>query len=215
MSRPECARARELAPDLALGALDGEERADALEHVHRCPSCQAVVAELAGIADLLVQLVPEVEPPFGFDRRVLEVTRRDRRGRRRWIAAIAAVAAAAAIGAVALVRIVDAGRSTPSASAPQLHSTAMRGAGGQWVGRVVTTAATPASAAVNIDYAVPDGTYQLVVRSPVSGADVIGAMTVREGRGAWRGSLRGAHRPATLEMVDAAGTVVCHAALAA
>lgn len=211
MSR-ECALVRDVAPDLALGLLDGEARADALEHVHRCPSCQAVVGELSEIADLLLQLAPEADPPAGFERQVLVGTRHDRRARRRWIATVAAVAAVAAIGAVALVRIVDAGRTPDESAAATLETAPMRDANGLRVGRVVTTADTPASAVVTVDYAIPDGDYDLVVRTGSGAADAVGALTVRDGRGVWRGAIETADR-ATLAMVDGAGTVVCHAAL--
>jgi hypothetical protein len=212
MSR-ECASVREVAPDLALGLLDGEARANALEHVHRCPSCQAVVAELSGVADLLVQLAPEAEPPPGFERRVLDATRRDRRARRRWVTAIAAVAAAAAIGAIALVRIVDAGRSSERAAAGALHTTPMRGANGLSVGRVVTTEGSPATAIITVDYAVADGDYDLVLRSARGTSQTIGTMKVHDGHGAWRGSIDTKGAGASLAMVDGQGTDVCHATL--
>jgi hypothetical protein len=54
-----------------LGLLAGCERADALAHVSRCPCCQPVVTGLATIAARLVELVPDADPPPGFDLRVL------------------------------------------------------------------------------------------------------------------------------------------------
>jgi anti-sigma factor RsiW len=207
----ECASVREVSPDLALGLLDGEARAEALEHVHRCPSCQAMVGELSEIADLLLELAPEADPPAGFERRVLGGTRRDRRARRRWIATVAAVAAAAVIGAIAVVRIVDAGRTPGEAATAALQTAPMRDANGLRVGRVVTTPDTPARAVVTVDYAIPDGDYELVVRTGSGSSDTVGAMTVRDGHGAWRGAIESADR-ATLAMVDGQGTVVCHAA---
>ncbi|HEY8215682.1 MAG TPA: hypothetical protein VIH82_01010 [Acidimicrobiia bacterium] len=212
MSR-ECTAVREVAPDLALGLLDGEARANALEHVHGCPSCQAVVAELSGVADLLVQLAPEADAPPGFERQVLDATRRDRRMRRRWITTVAAVAAAAVIGAVAVVRVVDAGRGQQESAAAALHTAPMRGANDVKVGRVVTTAGSPAQAIITVDYAVPDGEYDLVVRSTPGGSQTVGAMTVREGHGTWTGSLSTAGSDASITMVDGQGTVVCHASL--
>jgi hypothetical protein len=207
----ECASVRDMAPDLALGLLDGEARADALAHVHRCPSCQAMVGELSEIADLLLQLAPEADPPPGFERQVLEGTRRDRHVRRRWVTAIAAVAAAAVIGAVAVVRIVDAGKAT-SESAAALRTSPMRSPDGLRVGRVVTTAGTPARAVVTVDYAIPDGDYGLVVRSRSGSSDTVGAMTVHDGHGTWRGAIGTSDRT-LLAMVDGEGTVVCNAAL--
>ncbi|MBV8234482.1 MAG: zf-HC2 domain-containing protein [Acidimicrobiia bacterium] len=89
-----CDDVRELAPELALGNLPGPERAAVLRHLEHCADCQRLVEELADAADALLLLAPEVEPPTGFEARVLAgfdvpVTRRRRLG-----VAVAAIAAA-------------------------------------------------------------------------------------------------------------------------
>ncbi|MEN3283836.1 MAG: hypothetical protein V7607_4976, partial [Solirubrobacteraceae bacterium] len=66
-----CDRTRELAAELALGILDGEHRAQALRHLAECPECRHAVEELTAVADELVMLAPEREPPAGFESRVL------------------------------------------------------------------------------------------------------------------------------------------------
>jgi len=66
-----CAAARRLAPDLALGLLPGAERARLLAHLAGCPSCDALVAELADVADSLLLLAPGADPPPGFESAVL------------------------------------------------------------------------------------------------------------------------------------------------
>src|SRR5215212_3910098 len=120
MSMLTCAEVRELAAEFALGILGGSERAEVVLHVNGCARCQAYVAELTEAADAIPQLVPEAEPPQGFEARVLHRLGADRRqNRRRWVASIAAVAAAAAIISVTVVRVVEAGddTSTPTAAA--------------------------------------------------------------------------------------------------
>ncbi|HEX2192938.1 MAG TPA: zf-HC2 domain-containing protein [Acidimicrobiales bacterium] len=67
-----CAQAEELASELALGTLDGEERAAVLSHVAACASCRELADRLAGVADGLLILAPPAEPPAGFESRVLE-----------------------------------------------------------------------------------------------------------------------------------------------
>jgi hypothetical protein len=57
--------------ELALGLLDGEERAAALAHIEQCPDCQAEVAALTASGEQLLLLAPEVPPPAGFETRVL------------------------------------------------------------------------------------------------------------------------------------------------
>jgi hypothetical protein len=69
---PDCERLRELAPELALGIADGEERAWALEHLAGCAACRAHLERLSGAADELVLLAPAAEPPPGFEGRVVE-----------------------------------------------------------------------------------------------------------------------------------------------
>ena len=55
-------------PDLGgyvLGALEPAERADFEEHLAGCERCQAEVAELRGLPELLEQAAPPVEGPLG------------------------------------------------------------------------------------------------------------------------------------------------------
>ncbi len=69
--RLTCAAVRELAPELALGTLEGTDRGAALAHLDRCASCRAHVHELSAAVDQLVALAPEAEPPPGFEAAVL------------------------------------------------------------------------------------------------------------------------------------------------
>jgi predicted anti-sigma-YlaC factor YlaD len=67
-----CTEVRELAAELALGVLAGEERAEALRHLDGCSACRRLVDDLAGAADRLLAAAPPVEPPAGFESRVAE-----------------------------------------------------------------------------------------------------------------------------------------------
>jgi Putative zinc-finger len=104
-----CDRTRELAAELALGILDGEQRAQALRHVAECPECRRAVEELTAVADELLMLAPEREPPAGFESRVLArlqpppAAARPTRRRRRLLAPLGAAAAAAAIAAAVVL----------------------------------------------------------------------------------------------------------------
>lgn len=107
MSRPECDRIRDLAPEIALGAVGGEERARALAHVRDCPDCRAELEALSRVADGLLLLAPVQEPAVGFESRV--TTRLEHEGfraapatpqRTRW-RRLAALAVAATLGAAA------------------------------------------------------------------------------------------------------------------
>lgn len=67
----ECQQYRRRAPELALGVMCGRERAAMLSHLQRCGRCQDRVSGFAVTAMRLVELVPEMEPPAGFEQRVL------------------------------------------------------------------------------------------------------------------------------------------------
>jgi hypothetical protein len=98
----DCARLREVAPELALGVLVGAERGQALAHLALCAECRHFVDEMSEIADSLLLLAAEAEAPLGFESRVVARLAPDHPRRRpwRWIAAAAAavVLAAAATG---------------------------------------------------------------------------------------------------------------------
>ncbi|MGI5373063.1 hypothetical protein ACQEV2_02115 [Streptomyces sp. CA-251387] len=97
MTDRDCAWLRAVADELALGILPGQERAEALAHLDRCPTCRGHVEQLTLVADGLLSLVPGSEPPAGFETRVMDGLRLNRPARRRRPRAGAAVAAAAAI----------------------------------------------------------------------------------------------------------------------
>ena len=68
---PACGECESWGAELALGLLTGPERATGLSHLVDCPSCREQVDELARVADRLLLLAPEAEPPAGFESRVL------------------------------------------------------------------------------------------------------------------------------------------------
>lgn len=113
MNDLSCPDVEALAAELALGTVSGSERASALSHLARCPSCRRLVDDLSEAADPLLLLTPEVEPSIGFESRVLRSTTeagadrpeppalRPVPARRRVRAHVARVAVAAALVVVA------------------------------------------------------------------------------------------------------------------
>ncbi|MDQ3991560.1 MAG: zf-HC2 domain-containing protein [Actinomycetota bacterium] len=91
-----------LLPEVALSIATGEERALVLDHVARCPACRQRLEELAQTADELMLLVPEREPPPGFESRVRE-RMGPRPSRRRTWRRLGAMALAAGLGAVGVL----------------------------------------------------------------------------------------------------------------
>jgi predicted anti-sigma-YlaC factor YlaD len=215
MNTPSCAGVRERAPDLALGALTGAERADVVAHLDGCASCQALVGEYASVADALLELVPEAEPAAELAPPVLEAMRPSRRHQfRRRVAALTAAAVIVISAATGLTfALVSTGSGGGSSAAPALQSAPMRGAGGLTVGRVVTTNERPPTVAVSVDYWVPDGSYQVAVRDQAAGSVPVGTVEVADGRGTWTGSTSPVDHPVAAMLLDQSGQVVCEGRL--
>jgi predicted anti-sigma-YlaC factor YlaD len=221
MSATSCDLVRQSAPDFALGALTGRERADIVAHLDNCPSCQTVVGEYAIVADSLLELVPEADPAGDVGAPVLAAmrpaARQPRRPRWRHRVATLAAAAIAAIGLATgiTVAVVSQGGdgSTPRASSV-LRSAPMVGSGNVTVGRVVTTNDRLPTVAVSVDYWLPDGSYQVAARDRAGAATPVGTLDVTNGRGTWTGSTAAADHPVAITLVDESGTVVCEGQLA-
>jgi len=100
---PRCEETRELAVELALGIVEGEERGRALEHLAKCPECRAEVKQFSDVADELLLLAPHGEVPVGFESRVLgRVLPSPPPRRRRRRLALVLAPATAALAAVAI-----------------------------------------------------------------------------------------------------------------
>ncbi len=67
-----CAEFADAAAELALGVLTGRERARALAHLDRCEACRENVRQMTVTGEELVGLLPAIEPPAGFETRVME-----------------------------------------------------------------------------------------------------------------------------------------------
>jgi hypothetical protein len=102
-----CDELRELAPEVALGTVEGEERAEALRHLATCAECRRLVDQLSAVADELLLSAPVQEPPPGFESRVIDAIapRPRRRAWRRLPAVIGPAVATAAVTAAALIAV--------------------------------------------------------------------------------------------------------------
>ncbi len=99
MSGAGCDEIRAAATELALGVLDGEERARVLEHTRGCPACRAHLDELAVVAQEILTAAPAREPPPGFESRVLDALLPAPPPARRWRRLVPAVAVTALLAA--------------------------------------------------------------------------------------------------------------------
>jgi hypothetical protein len=72
LNEMSCVEFADAAAELALGVLTGRERARALAHLDRCEECRENVRQLTVTGEELVGLLPAIEPPAGFETRVME-----------------------------------------------------------------------------------------------------------------------------------------------
>jgi hypothetical protein len=157
---PRCEELRELAPELALGIVEGEERGRALEHLVDCQECRRRVEELAEVADQLLLLAPHREPPVGFEsevlQRVLPAPKPRRRRRLQLVFAPAAAALAAAAITLGLVwNDWQAGRdynsSLDKANGKQFEAYSLYGGGGSFAGSVFSYEGAPNWVLITVD----------------------------------------------------------------
>lgn len=157
-----CEEIRQLAPELALGIVEGEERGRALEHLADCPDCRRRVEELAEVADELLLLAPHREPPVGFESGVLvdSLPKPAPKRRRRWRLVLAPAATALASAAIVLaivapdLRLAHHYRQTlDQAHGKEFESYALRDAGGADVGTVFSYEGSPSWVHIDVDAA--------------------------------------------------------------
>ena len=154
-----CDEIRELAPELALGIVDGEERGSALEHLAECPDCRRRVEELTEVADELLLLAPHREVPVGFESRALAPLRppAPRRPRRLRLVLAPVAAAAAAVGvtlAVVAGDLRDAShyhRALDTAHGKEFESYSLRAADGAAAGTVFSYEGSPSWVFLTVD----------------------------------------------------------------
>ena len=182
MSGVGCAELREVSAELALGDLSGSERADALAHLATCPICGQVVGELTRVAEDLLLLAPELEPPPGFESRVLAELggqRRPRRLRGRSLVAVAAALVMFAVGGGLVAQVVD------DDDGPQRVRTALAlSASGRSTCRVVVHGGDPASLVVSLDGPPGSSREYVVEAQPAKGAAIpVGRFALADGHG--------------------------------
>ena len=217
MTAWRCEAVQAVVPELALGLLSGPERAEAFAHVDSCGRCRGFLEELSNIADSLLLLAPEMEPPPGFESRALarlvpgHVNRR-----RRWpMRAAVAAALAVALGAGA---VIGAAARQPDRLERE-YIAALRELGGRALvaGRLETPDGRPAGQIVlyrgdvswvfaTIDDPEVSGDFAVELVGRDGRLTVVPGLDVRNGRGSVGQRLDGdLRRQRTIRVVDAVG----------
>jgi len=204
--------------ELALGALTGRPRAQALSHVESCPHCAEELEQLSRVADAIVQVAPEVEPPVGFEVRLFDrmgvSDRRHRFRPSRWV--LAGVAAAAAALALGLGLTLPS--SAPTTATAQAHHGKAISAdlveNGATVGHVVAVGGTQPWMSMMLADSTARGTVDCIVVTTDGVTHHVGTFVARKGYGAWIAPLH--VEPADIraaEVVSPSGTVIATASL--
>jgi anti-sigma factor RsiW len=156
-----CEEVRALAPELALGIVEGEERGRALEHLADCPDCRRRVEELAEVADELLLLAPHREVPVGFESGVLgQVLPAPPPRRRRRRLALVLAPAASALAAVAITLGIVSGdlrdashyqQTLQKANGQEFEAYSLHGGGGSFAGTVFSYQGAPNWLVITVD----------------------------------------------------------------
>ncbi|MFD9095332.1 hypothetical protein [Streptomyces collinus] len=211
-----CEELREAGAELALGVLPGRERAAALAHLDRCAECREYVGDLSGAADKLLDLLPDHEPPLGFESRVARGIVHDasahesrharaqqgarvraRRARLRLASIGAALAVAFGFASWAVgsaVEDITASPPAPVAVEPVMVGDMTAAArGGAPAGEVYAHPGTPGwiFMTVSLDGSTPyNGKVTCLLERPDGTTVRAGDFWLRDGRGDWGGSAR-------------------------
>jgi len=157
MSSVECEVVQEHLEELALGELAEPARTRLLAHVSECADCRGRLDAMSALADSLLTLAPQHEPPPGFESRVLDrwsaAAHAPQRHTSWWLAVAAAVLlVAVGAGAFALGRRRDEPSSAAAASGVVVRSDGSR------LGAVTLVNGDHPYALVTIDHPSPNGT---------------------------------------------------------
>lgn len=224
-SDPNCEKLREIGAELALGVLCGSERAEAVAHLDRCADCREYVRQLTLVGDRLIGLLPDSDPPPGFEARVVRRlaqqataqegpgpvrasgrSPRNFRGRaRRARLRLAAVATTLAVAVGFTGWAVGTAVQEVTATAPAITSEPMLmgdmiAASGRSVGEIYAHPGSPGWIFMSVDLAGRRSSYTGTVACLLERADGsmvhVGNFSVRGGRGDW-----GAGAPGDLSAV--------------
>lgn len=196
--RPACAETRQLLPELAAGIAAPDERAKALRHIAGCGGCHRELEAQTALVDELLHLVPERQPPAGFEAATLAPmlhvrARRPRRLRTVILMAASAVLIAGTAGGAVWQHTESdrelAGnyrRTLAVADGQYLRTVPINGTSTTPSGYVFAYQGSPAWVFVTMTRAQQPGDYRISLTTRDGREVGLGQMAVRDdGRGSW------------------------------
>jgi hypothetical protein len=191
-NRDLCEPFRDDLAELALGVVTGLERAQILEHVEGCPQCSAELEQLAAAADSVLAIVPGVDPPAGFEVRVLDRIKLERRTARP-VVRLRRVLASAAIVLASVGAGIGIGLASSSSTPQSTLSAALRWApldsAGTPHGTVVLSAGHPAWFVMIVDHLAHTSAVRCAVVTNDGRTINMGEFWLTHGSGAWSTTL--------------------------
>ena len=198
---PECGRYAEEIAELALGISTGRQRAQVLAHLEACPRCHAEMEQLSLAADSLLEVVPGVEPPLGFEVRLMERLWAGRMARqpvrRQWFVrrsslALACLSVLVAVGAgVGTGWLVRGGHQQPAGRSAfgtgpggRVETASLVGAG-RSIGKVTVYSGGTVWLFMSLDDGSWSGKATCQVRLAGGKTELLGTFWLDNGYGAW------------------------------
>jgi Putative zinc-finger len=205
--------------ELALGILSGRDRVAVLEHVETCERCSAELERLSLVADALLGLAPEIEPPIGFELRLAErlqspaAPRRARRHRHASMLAVAALVLAL-LGFGLGSFIGPPGMNVRSPSAEANLTSAKLSSHGHVMGEVMVSSGTPAWMFMTVDAGAWSSKVTCQVTLAGGKVVTVGVFKLSNGYGAWAAPLPAAAREVrSARLISPDGSVLASAQL--
>ncbi len=223
-----CDEFREQLAELAVGGVDASERNDLLSHTAACASCQMALEQMTTVADRVLDETLEIEPPAGFEQRVLShlnaaplaATVSAPRARVRTAVLVACALAAGSIATVLganAVRDRDGARARPSAAAHVVRQGTLIRKDGRPNGQVMLVDQPRAMVIVTIDHPRPfTGRVNCELELPNGQKSVVGSWSYDEVEsGAWAVGIPDESLSAIrMNVLDTTGAVAASSSLA-
>ena len=177
-------------PEYVLGILDGRDRAALLTHVEHCDECSDAVQGLSSTSDALLHVPVGVEPPVGFESRVLaridaaRPQRTTQHSRGRWLGVAAAVIVVSGAIGIGVSHLGSSSHPSSDQAAGRLEQRSLI-AGNHNVGEVMAYAGKPAWMFVTVDVTNAPNAVRCIIVTKQGVRDDIGTFSLSRGQGSW------------------------------
>ena len=213
-----CEEVRADLHEFALGTSSGRARSRVIDHLTSCAPCRAELQALTTVADALLTLAPQSEPPWGFEQRLIDRYRADvmpARPHSRWrhLTLSAAAAFLVALG-FSIGALVQSPHSTPVATGPTPVVNGELTSRGHSLGHVFIVSSKPSWIYMTVDDPQWSGTAWCRVTLKSGQVRNLGSFAMTNGYGTWSAPTTVAvAQIKSAQVVDAHGAVLASATL--